>query len=79
MSFPIMRNEGIRIADDDIAANIMKLHEGGADILFSRSHSGEAKIKIRYGPFKWRTVRYTVNDKTALLIRNMMRSRINFN
>ena len=76
MSIMKMSIDNAANGDPDIVAGIMGLFDNGADILFSRSHTGEAKIKVKYGPFKLRTARYTVNDKTAVAIKDLMRARI---
>ena len=61
----------------DIAAVVMGHFDKGGDVFFSRTHSGVAKIKVRYGPFKMRTARFCVTDKVAISIKDMMRARIN--
>jgi hypothetical protein len=60
----------------DVAAVVMGHFDKGGDVFFSRTHSGVAKIKVRYGPFKLRTARFCVSDKVALSIKDMMRTRI---
>ena len=74
MSSISMNIEGGNTGDSGEAREILALFDKGAEVLFSRSHSGEAKIKVKYGPFKLRTARYTVNDKTAVAIKNAMRA-----
>jgi hypothetical protein len=76
MSMLKMTAENMPQGDPEIIAGVMGLYDNGAEVLFSRSHTGEAKIKVRYGPFKMRTARYTVNDKTAVAIKDLMRARI---
>ena len=76
MSLVKMTAENMPKGDPEIIAGVMSLYDSGAEVLFSRSHTGEAKIKVRYGPFKLRTARYTVNDKTAVAIKDLMRARI---
>ena len=66
-------------SDTQIISEIISYYEKGADVLFSRSHTGEAKIKIKHGPFKLLTTRYVVNDKIAVAIRENMRARIKRN
>jgi hypothetical protein len=61
----------------DIAAIVMGHFEKGGDVFFSRTHSGIAKIKVRYGPFKLRTARFHVSDKVAISIKDLMRAQIN--
>ena len=63
--------------DSGIIAEVIKHFDNGSDVLFSRSHTGEAKIKVKYGPFKLRIARYTVSDKTAVAIKDLMRARLN--
>jgi hypothetical protein len=76
MSSIAMRIDSPAPGDSEIIAEILRMFDNGADVLFSRSHTGEAKIKVKYGPFKLRTARYTVNDKTAVAIKDSMRARI---
>jgi hypothetical protein len=76
MSSVAMRVDSPAPGDSEIIAEILRMFDSGADVLFSRSHTGEAKIKVKYGPFKLRTARYTVNDKTAVAIKDSMRARI---
>lgn len=61
----------------DIAAVVIGHFDKGGDVFFSRTHSGVAKIKVRYGPFKIRTARFCVSDKVAVSIKDMMRARMN--
>ena len=67
--------ESDNTGDSGVMREILDLYNKGAEVLFSRSHTGEAKIKVKYGPFKLRIARYTVNDKTAVAIKNTMRAR----
>jgi hypothetical protein len=60
----------------DVAAVVIGHFDKGGDVFFSRTHSGVAKIKVRYGPFKLRTARFCVSEKVALTIKDMMRARI---
>jgi hypothetical protein len=76
MSSVTMRIDDPTKGDSDIVVEVLRLFDNGADILFSRSHTGEAKIKVRHGPFKLRTARYTVSDKIAVAIKDSMRARI---
>jgi hypothetical protein len=76
MSSVAMRIQGPAMGDAEIVVEIMRYFDNGADVLFSRSHSGEAKIKVKHGPFKLRTSRYTVSDKTAVAVKDSMRARI---
>jgi hypothetical protein len=76
MSFVTMRIENPSQGETNIVLEIMRHFDNGADVLFSRSHTGEAKIKVKHGPFKLRTTRYTVNDRVAVAVKDAMRARI---
>lgn len=61
--------------EPEVVADVMGYFDKGAEVLFSRSHTGDAKIKVKYGPFKLLKVRYTVSDKVALAIKEAIRTR----
>ena len=77
MNTTSMKLENCLAGGADIAAIVMGHFEKGGDVFFSRTHSGVAKIKVRYGPFKLRTARFHVSDKVAVSIKDLMRARLN--
>jgi hypothetical protein len=77
MSAASMKLEYTAGSGVDVAAVVMGYFDKGGDVFFSRTHSGVAKIKVRYGPFKLRTARFCVSDKIAVSIKDMMRARMN--
>ena len=76
MSYVTMSVDNTPQSDLAIVSEVLAHFDNGADVLFSRSHTGEAKIKVKHGPFKLRVLRYTVNDKIAVTIKDAMRARI---
>ena len=62
--------------NDDSVAEIMKLFDGGGEVMFARSHTGEQRVKVRYGLMNLRIKRYTVNYQTAVKIKDEISSRI---
>jgi hypothetical protein len=77
MNTASMKLENTNVHATDVVAVVIGHFEKGGDVFFSRTHSGVAKIKVRYGPFKLRTARFQVSDKVAVSIKDMMRTRIN--
>ena len=63
-------------SNDDNVAEIMKLFDGGAEVMFARSHTGEQRVKVRYGLLNLRVKRYTVSYQTAVKIKDEISTRI---
>ena len=64
------------IVQDRNVEEILKLFDGGGEVMFARSHTGEQRIKVRYGLLNLRIKRYTVNYSTAVHIKDAISGRI---
>jgi hypothetical protein len=69
-----LQNSGV-IQNDSIE-EILKLFDGGGEVLFARSHTGEQRVKVRYGLLNLRIKRYTVNYHTAVKIKEAISMRM---
>jgi hypothetical protein len=61
---------------DETVDEIIKLHEKGAEVLFARSHTGEQRIKVRYGLLNLRIKRFTVSYQTAVKVKDALSTRM---
>ena len=69
-----VQNSGV--LHDQNVEEILKLFDSGGEVLFARSHTGEQRVKVRYGLLNLRIKRYTVNYTTAVKIKNEISTRI---
>jgi hypothetical protein len=55
---------------------ILELFDGGGEVLFARSHTGDQRVKVRYGLLNLRIKRYTVSYRTAVKIKDAISIRL---
>ena len=70
-----MNFQNTSVSQNDNVTEILKLFDGGGEVLFASSHTGEQRIKVRYGLLNLRIKRYTVSYLTAVRIKDAISER----
>jgi hypothetical protein len=71
-----MTFQNTNIAQSDEIEEILKLFDNGGEVLFARSHTGEQRVKVRYGLLNLRIKRYTMSYQTAVQIKDAISTRV---
>ena len=59
--------------DQEVVNSVVNFAERGSKVMFGRSHTGEIKIKIKYGPLQALTKRYRTTPQTYELIKQQLK------